>query len=95
MRRAEPSAELSLWTHLIIKQIIVSVAESPPFLLGEAKMEDLDYLRARLREESEAARQATQARVRLRHLELAAAYEFRISSMVRMSSPHMPVLQAI
>ncbi len=58
-------------------------------------MEDLDYLRARLREESEAARQATQARVRLRHLELAAAYEFRISSMVRMSSPHMPVLQAI
>ena len=53
MRRAEPSAELSFWTHLIIKQIIVSVAESPPFLLGEAKMEDLDYLRARLRDERE------------------------------------------
>ncbi|UUR09322.1 hypothetical protein [Sphingomonas glaciei] len=58
-------------------------------------MEDLEYLRTRLREESEAARHSTQARVRLRHLELAAAYEFRISSIIRMSSPHMPVLHAI
>lgn len=58
-------------------------------------MEDLDYLRTRLRDESEAAKQSTQARVRLRHLELAAAYEFRILSIIRMSSPHTPVLHAI
>ena len=58
-------------------------------------MEDLDYLRTRLREESEAAGLSTQARVRLRHLELAAAYEFRISSIIRISSSQMPVLHAI
>lgn len=58
-------------------------------------MEDLEYLRMRLLNESEAARNCTHARVRLRHLELAAAYEFRILTIIRMSRLPAPILHAI
>ncbi len=95
MLEAAPPNPTMFWTHLIIKRIIDPAVDSPPFLLGEAKMEDLEYLRTRVREESEAARQSTQARVRLRHLELAAAYEFRISSIIRMSGSNLPLMHAI
>jgi hypothetical protein len=57
-------------------------------------MEDVDYLRMRLREESQAAKRSTEERVRLRHLELAAAYEFRITSMKRISGAQIPWLNA-
>lgn len=62
---------------------------------GKTGMDDVDYLRTRLREESEAARRSTEDRVRLRHLELAAAYEFRITSIMRISSVRKPRLHAI
>lgn len=58
-------------------------------------MDDVDNLRARLREESEAAKRSTEIRVRLRHLELAAAYEFRITSIMRISDVRWPRLHAI
>jgi hypothetical protein len=62
---------------------------------GETCMEDVDYLRTRIREESEAAKRSTQDRVRLRHLELAAAYEFRITSIMRISDARTPRLHAV
>jgi hypothetical protein len=62
---------------------------------GETGMEDVDYLRTRIREESEAAKRSTQDRVRLRHLELAAAYEFRITSIMRISDARTPRLHAV
>lgn len=71
-----------------------SISESAESYGGKG-MEDLDYLRARLREESEAAKQSLQDRVRLRHLELAAAYEFRITSILRISAAHMSRLHSI
>lgn len=58
-------------------------------------MEDLEYLRTRLRVESEAARTSPQERVKLRHLELAAAYEFRIHSILRVSTMQEPFAAAI
>lgn len=58
-------------------------------------MDDVEYLRTRLREESEAAMRCTEDRVRLRHLELAAAYEFRIISIARLSGNRTPRLHAL
>lgn len=46
-------------------------------------MDDVEYLRIRLREETKAARILTKGCVRLRHLELATAYEFRIALIKR------------
>lgn len=46
-------------------------------------MDDVEYLRNRFREETEAARISTNNCVRLRHLEMATAYEFRIALIMR------------
>ena len=44
-------------------------------------MADIDYLRSRARAERVAACNAPQMSVRLRHLEFAEAYEFRVREM--------------
>lgn len=55
-------------------------------------MHDLDYLRARARMERAAAENASHTIVRLRHLEFAEAYEFRVreidAEFKRLGTPH-------
>lgn len=52
-------------------------------LAGGGEMADIDYLRSRARAERVAAFNAAQISVRLRHLEFAEAYEFRVRELGR------------